>query len=61
MSSLKKNESINEEYRILDKAYNNSRKTITYICDPKKDLIGEGGFAEVYRVKKEIFCFKKNR
>jgi serine/threonine protein kinase len=56
MSLLKKNESsktINEEYRILDKAYNNSRKTITYICDPKKDLIGEGGFAEVYREKKE--------
>ena len=43
----------NTEYRIYDKAKNNSRITISYLYIPSKDLLGKGGFAEVYKVKRE--------
>ena len=52
-SNEKNIENQNLEYHIYDKPINDSRITISYIYNPSKDLLGKGGFAEVYKVKRE--------
>ena len=52
-SNEKNIENQNLEYHIYDKPINDSRITISYIYNPSKDLLGKGGFAEVYKVKRK--------
>ena len=39
--------------KIYDSSGNHSRRTVKYIFNPEKDIIGKGGFGKVYKVKIE--------
>ena len=36
--------------KISDSSGNHSRRTLKYIYDPEKDILGQGGFGKVYKV-----------